>query len=146
MQTLFQMAEKWLNVPFRWHGKSKNGCDCIGLIIGILYENNIMANNKYKELNKIKYGTNLLKIDYNKMLNEILHFFKKTNDINKADLLLVKYKNSPIHFIVHEKKKNNKLEKIIHVTQENGKVFKTNFDKNISIVEKFELLKKQQND
>lgn len=141
MQTLFQMAEKWLNVPFRWHGKNKNGCDCVGLVIGILHENSIITDNKYKELNKIRYGTNLSKIDYNKILNEILLFFKKVDNIEKADLLLVKYKNSPIHFIIHEKNKNNKLEKIIHITQENGKVFKTNFDKNIAIVEKFELLK-----
>lgn len=131
--TLFQMANVWLNVPFRLHGRSKNGCDCVGLVIGILYENGLMSKNTFTALNKIKYGTNLSKINYHNLASMISMFFIKTNDISKTDLITIKTKNSPIHFVIY----NNKTNEIIHTTNEIGKTIKTNFDKNLNIIEKF---------
>ncbi len=140
MNDLFKMAEKWLNVPFRWHGRDKNGCDCIGLIIGVLYENKIMSKQHYNRVNKILYGTNLSLINPNVLEKEILFFFKKVDKLEDADLLLIRCKNSPIHFAIYSQETDNNVGKIIHVTQENGKVFKTNFDAKLNIVSKFKLL------
>ena len=74
-KTLFQMANDWLNVPFRFHGRDKNGCDCVGLVIGVLYENGLMSKQTFTALNKIKYGTNLAKITNSMLFEKLLPYF-----------------------------------------------------------------------
>ena len=137
---LFEMAEKWLNVPFRPHGRDKNGCDCIGLVIGILYENKIMSDEQFDRINSIRYGSNLSKINYNLIDEELIVFFEKVEKIQSADLLLIKCKNSPIHFAIYGQK-NNKTGQIIHVIQQNEKVCKTNFDTKLNVISKYKLRK-----
>jgi len=141
MKSLFQMTEDWIGVPFRWHGRDRNGCDCIGLIIGVLHENKIMSDKDLCYFNNIKYGTNLSKINKSFMIKEINKFFKKTSSINEADLLIIDCKNSPIHFAINQcNTDENKKKQIIHVSQEIGKVFKTNLDPQLNIIQKFKLL------
>ena len=140
MQTLFEMSLSWLNVPFRWHGRDKNGCDCIGLIIGVLYENNIIKQTDFERLDKITYGTNLSKIDIRLILQEMAHYFEEISDLECADLLLVALKNSPIHFVICERNEPTQQKKIIHISNEIGKVFETNFNQNFIIQKKFQLI------
>ena len=135
--SLFVLSKKWLNISFRVHGLNRTGCDCIGLVIGVLYENGILNNTNVEKYKKIKYGNNLLKIDKEQMLNEILQYFNEVQDITRSDLLIVKCKNSPIHFIIYEKGRIPEKAKIIHVTKEVGHVFMSNFDKNLEIIGMF---------
>ena len=136
-KTLFQMANEWLNVPFRFHGRDKNGCDCVGFVIGVLYENGLMSKQTFTALNKIKYGTNLSKITNSMLFEKLLPYFTPTNIMAKTDLIVIKTRNSPIHFAIY----NHKTDEIIHTTNEFGKVVKTTFDKNLSITAKFTLKK-----
>jgi len=137
MYHLFEFSKNWINTPFRFHGYSKNGCDCIGLIVGVLYENMVLNDVFLKKFNTIKYGNNLSKIKQNDMLELILNYFNEVKEIKEADLLLTKCKNSPIHFIIYEKGKLKENAKIIHTTQEAGRVFISNFDENIEIIKMF---------
>ena len=131
------MAEDWLGVPFRIHGRDKSGCDCIGLIIGILHENNIISHDDFTRLNKIKYGTNLSKITDYMLYKEILRFFEPTNFLNKADMLIVKTKNSPLHFVIHRYNFQSKCNEIIDVSNKVRMVRRTNLDNYLYIVSKF---------
>ncbi len=159
--TLFDMGKRWLNVPFRWHGYTRFGCDCVGLIVGILYENGIIDDEFIEKFKRIKYGTNLSKVDSTEMINYISLFFDEVDDIHYADLVLVRTRYSPIHFVIidrgnencissdvsnkdnesNKSDENNKSKSIatdggmnrniIHISEEVGRVFETGFDENL---------------
>ena len=131
------MAEDWLGVPFRMHGRDKSGCDCIGLIIGILHENNIISNDDFIRLNKIRYGTNLSKITDDVLHKEILRFFRPTQFLNKADILIMKTKNSPLHFAIHRYNIQNNGNEIIHASNEVKMVCKINLDNQLYTISEF---------
>ena len=134
------MSNSWLGVPFRWHGNTKYGCDCAGLIVGILYENDILSNEVLQKIKTISYGTNLSKIKREYIVECLLQFFHKTSQIEKADLLMIRTKNSPIHFVIYECNKLPEQAKIRHITQEVGYVFENDFDKDWQIIGMFRLL------
>ena len=104
------MSKSWLNVPFRWHGYTRFGCDCVGLVVGVLHENNIIDDIFIEKFKCVKYGTNLSKIDKIEMIDYILLFFDQIYDIEMADLLLVSTKYSPIHFVILGKSGENDLD------------------------------------
>jgi len=137
MKTLFNLAEKWLNVDFRWHGFNRFGCDCFGLIVGILYENHIADDKFLKKFQQYKYGTNLEKVNFKQIIVDINNYFKTTENLIDCDVFIIKCKNSPIHFVIYEKNKQNG--RIIHITQSVGKVFMTNFNKDLNIIKMFKL-------
>ncbi len=37
-EAIYNKLSNWINVPFRFKQYSKAGCDCVGLLVGILYE------------------------------------------------------------------------------------------------------------
>ncbi len=121
------MSQSWLNVPFRWHGFTRFGCDCVGLIIGVLYENSILKDKNVAEIKKISYGTNLQNVKSELMFVYLSKFFHFVENIKDADLLLVKTKYSPIHFVIYQHGMLENEAKIIHITQEIGKVFQNDF-------------------
>lgn len=139
MSTLFEMANSWLGVPFRWHGRDRKGCDCIGLIIGILYENKYLSQSSFNHINTIKYGTNLAKINQLEIMQLLTIYFTQTSRLDTSDLLLIRSKASPFHFIIHEREKKAKHNKIIHITQELGHVFQTNFNDSFNVIANFQL-------
>ena len=132
---LFNTAKKWLKTPFRWHGRTKYGCDCVGFIIGVLSELKIIDNSFLNEFDKIYYGNNLSKIDNDFLMTNIERYFikldkKDKNQLEKTDLILLQTKNSPIHFAFY----SQKYKQIIHSTRENGVViidFNIEKDKNV---------------
>ena len=127
-KTLFEMSQNWINNAFRFRGYTHKGCDCCGLIIGVLYENDILDDDFIKKYKQIKFGTNLSKITNDVVLDNILLYFDRTDDILKSDLLLIQTKNSPIHFMIYEKGKKKNEARIIHTTKEIGRVFVANFE------------------
>ena len=138
-KSLFELSRSWVNVPFRWHGYTKLGVDCIGLVVGVLYENNIISDNFLQKFKRYRYGNNLEKVDFNKMFRDLFQYFIEVNEEQSADLLLTKCKNSPIHFIIFEKGKEQRNASIIHVNQQVNNVFLTKFDKNLKIIKLFQL-------
>ena len=140
--TLFEIAKNWLNIPFRVHGHSKKGCDCVGLVVSVLLDAKIIDDDFFNKFISIKYGKNLQKVDRDKMMEMILSVFDETNDFNDCDLLLARGKNSPIHFMIVEKTAD-KNKKIIHTTRENGFSCCVNFDYNLMhFIDKMFVLKK----
>lgn len=137
--TLFEMAQDWIGIDFRLHGYTKFGCDCIGLVIGILKDNNIIDEKFIKKFKSYRYGNNLKNINEEQVVNDLAFCFDETNDIKNADLLLVETRNSPFHFVIIERNKNLNDCKIIHTTQETGKSFLSSYDYSFKIKKMFKL-------
>lgn len=142
-EILFETAKQWLNTSFRWHGYTKYGCDCSGFIVGVLKEIDVIDDEFLLDFKQLYYGNNLSKIDSNFLHTQITKYFKildknSNQELKKTDLILLKTKNSPIHFAFYSQ--NEK--KIIHSTRENGVVM-IDFDieKNTEIIDCFELKK-----
>ena len=134
------MSNSWLGVPFRWHGTTKFGCDCAGLVIGVLYENNILDSSTLQKIKTISYGSNLSRVKREDIVGCLLRFFHKTSRIEYADLIMVKTRNSPIHFVIYERYKIPEHAKIRHTTQEVGCVFENDFNLDWQIIGMFCLL------
>lgn len=43
MDDVVAQARQWLGVPFRHQGRSRKGCDCLGLLIGVAAEQGLLA-------------------------------------------------------------------------------------------------------
>ena len=125
---LFELAKSWIGVKFRWHGYTRSGCDCVGLIAGILLENKIATDKDFQTFHSIKYGTNLELV--NKQVAETLlnKYFTEINKLDNGCLILAKTRNSPMHFMIYGIE--NQQASIIHATAEVGAVFQQNCDYN----------------
>lgn len=124
---LYSAAKKWLGVPFRWHGYSKNGCDCIGLIVGILHENGVMTQEDVAKHEICKYGHNVSRIGEQYVNHIMLKYFNKYEGEELKNGLVFRMKdyNAPYHFAIYGDRQ------IIHTTSEVGCVFRANFDDNL---------------
>ena len=123
-KTIIKVAEKWVRTPFRWHGITKKGCDCSGLIIGVLNDLNAVDKLIMLEVQRFHYGNNLKSVNKGALLMLLLLKFEIVDDIENADLLMLETKHSPIHFAFY----NQKTKQIIHSTRNQG-VVNNNFDK-----------------
>ena len=124
---LYHEAEKWLGVPFRWHGHTKGGCDCIGLIVGILHENGVMTQEDLAQHEICKYGHNVSRISEQYVSNMMLKYFNKYegNELKNGLVFRMKDYNALYHFAIYGNRQ------IIHTTSEVGCVFQANFDDNL---------------
>ncbi|MBL0725387.1 MAG: hypothetical protein JJW01_00290 [Alphaproteobacteria bacterium] len=89
----------WIGVQFRYRGYTKSGCDCAGLILGILQENNICDKDLIKKyLNHSVRNSEY--IDEEKILNSLDKVFKRgvVDDVRLSDILVMK---SSCNNIVH---------------------------------------------
>ena len=134
---LYFAAEKWLGVPFRWHGYSKSGCDCIGLIVGILHEKNVITFEDFALFERCRYGHNVSRISEQYVNCMIMKYFNKYEGKKLKDGLVFRMKdyNAPYHFAIYGDGQ------IIHTTSEIGCVFRSNFDDNLrlKVCDMFEL-------
>lgn len=126
---LYSAAEKWLGVPFRWHGHTNDGCDCIGLIVGILCENGVMTQEDLAQHEICKYGHNVSRIGEQYVNHIMLKFFNKYEgkELKNGLVLRMKDYNAPYHFAIYGDGQ------IIHATSEVGCVFRANFDDNLRL-------------
>ena len=124
---LYSAAEKWLGVPFRWHGYTKGGCDCIGLIVGILCENGVIDLKDLSMHECCKYGHNVSRIDEQHVNHMMLKYFNKYEGewLKNGLVFRMKDYNAPYHFAIYGDGQ------IIHATSEVGCVFRANFDDNL---------------
>ena len=93
------ILQSWIGTPFRYRGYTKEGCDCVGLILGILQEVSIDVNSlleKYlnHDVGRAKY------IDATKIFSCLDNRFKKSNiqDANIGDIVVL---NSSSGNILH---------------------------------------------
>ena len=121
---LYSAAEKWLGVPFRWHGHTKGGCDCIGLIVGILHEKRVITWEDLSLYEIYKYGHNVSRISEQYVNHMMLKYFNKYEGDGLKNGLVFRMKdhNAPYHFAIYGDSQ------IIHTTSEVGCVFRANFD------------------
>ncbi len=124
---LYSAAEKWLGVPFRWHGHTNGGCDCIGLIVGILCENGVIDLKDLSMHECCKYGHNVSRIDEQHVNHMMLKYFNKYEGewLKNGIVFRMKDYNAPYHFAIYGDGQ------IIHATSEVGCVFRANFDDNL---------------
>lgn len=124
---LYCAAEKWLGVPFRWHGHTRGGCDCIGLIVGILCENGVMDLKDLSQHEICKYGHNVSRISEKYVDCMMLKYFNKYEgeELTNGLVFRMKDRNAPYHFAIYGDNQ------IIHTTSEVGCVFRANFDDNL---------------
>ena len=113
---LYSAAEKWLGVPFRWHGYTKGGCDCIGLIVGILCENGVMTQEDIAQHEICKYGHNVSRISEKYVDCMMLKYFNKyeRKELKNGLVFRMKDYNAPYHFAIYGDGQ------IIHTTSEVG--------------------------
>lgn len=89
-------AREWIGTPFKYYGRTKKtiytrgGCDCIGLLVGILAELNYNVNGKpIKFFDTDKYSK--LK-NYGKLSENLSKYFvnKCICDLNVGDIVIFK--------------------------------------------------------
>ena len=125
---LFELAKSWIGVKFRWHGYTRAGCDCVGLVAGILLENKIATDKDFQTFHNIKYGTNLQKVNQKVASMLLNNYFTQISKLEDGCLILSKTRNSPMHFMIYGIQ--NQQSSIIHTTAEIGAVFQQNCDYN----------------
>lgn len=138
---LFELAKSWIGVKFRWHGYTRAGCDCVGLVAGILLENKIAKEEDLKTLHNIKYGTNLELVNKQVATALLNKYFTEITQLENGCLILAKTRNSPMHFMIYGIE--NQQSSIIHTTAEIGAVFQQNcdFDKHANTINFCEIVK-----
>ena len=124
---LYSAAEQWLGVPFRWHGHTKSGCDCIGLIVGILCENGVITQEDIVRHEICKYGHNVSRISEKYVDCMMMKYFNRYEGKELKNGLVFRMKdyNAPYHFAIYGDGQ------IIHATSAVGCVFRANFDDNL---------------
>lgn len=116
-------AREWLGTPFVHQGRLKNeGCDCLGLIMGVASELGLKINNipisEYDEKNypRVPDGKKL-----QEKLSEIL-FKKEKFNAKAGDIFLMNFGGNPQHMGIFSDYNNSPALAIIHCYSQVGKV------------------------
>ena len=117
------IAKKWIGVPFLNGGTTIYGCDCIGLIIGILKEYNInIKDNEYFELGFYDH------LNLDNIYLVLAKYCEKIDviDVKIGDLIMFSSYKNTAHFAIIT---NLQPLSIVHANQSAGKVVETISDK-----------------
>lgn len=82
---LCRLAKEWLGVKYEHRGTTRNGCDCTGLIIGILREMGYLKNYKLRNYSK---DWNLHAGADNHIMEEVEKVSNKIENPDSGDLVL----------------------------------------------------------
>ena len=117
---IIKEAQKWTNTPFKFKGKTIKGCDCGGLIYGVIYN----INSKHKFLDYFEaYGNNFIVIE--EIINKNLENLNlKSISASIGDVLLFKLDKNYFHFGIMLQEN-----KFIHACVTKNKVILTDFSK-----------------
>jgi len=102
-EEIVREARTWLGTSFHHQGRIKNvGCDCIGLVVGVVHELDIPSldgNGKLSQHDNTNYGRmpdgKSLKAQLDRFLNPI-----SLKDIQPGDILLLKFEKEPQHVAI----------------------------------------------
>lgn len=136
-EKIVQEARSWIDTPFKAQGRLKNnGCDCLGLVMGIARNLNLKSKNgvPITVFDTLDYDIKRQNINLSSILDSLL---LKSEEISSGNLVLMNFDSIPQHLaitsehphykfgIVHSDLKSNKvvehglspdlLEKIQHI-------------------------------
>jgi len=116
-------ARTWLNTPFVHQGRVKNqGCDCLGLILGVGRELGVKIGTKpIEEFDEISYSMQPDGKILKKKLDEIL-VQKKKHEAKPGDIFLMNFGSNPQHLGFISDYPSNPAFGIIHCYSQVGKV------------------------
>lgn len=113
---MVNIARQWIGTPFLSGGITKYGCDCMGLIIGVLKERGVNINpQEYFELGQYNHLNNQFVIE---SISKYCHKIEKI-DLHAGDIANISGPTNTAHFAII-----SGLEpfSIIHAHQSVGKV------------------------
>jgi hypothetical protein len=96
----------WQGVRFRYRGYNKNGCDCIGLIVGVLIEMNVMQLADINDFNNIRYPVHLKNYNHALSMKHMIDKFFVRNvfvdlaNLENGDVVYMRTKNGQYHFAI----------------------------------------------
>lgn len=90
-------AEKWIDVPFKWQGRVKRGCDCKGLIAGVA-----IACGRDEGLSvPALAGDYTTSVDENRLRAGLASLFNRATDRQPGDVLLVRMGGKAQHLAIY---------------------------------------------
>lgn len=147
-QDLVKQARTWIGTPYHHQGRVKKvGADCIGLLVGVLKDLNVLSNVKDKDGNFIplyRFDDSVYSFNPNghKLQKIIRQFFrpKDVKDIEPGDIVLMCWAKFPQH-VAYVSDYNDKLG-LIHIHRHAGKCVEHNLDETWKsrIVEAYEVV------
>jgi NlpC/P60 family putative phage cell wall peptidase len=123
-------AKQWLGTPYKHQASMQNiGCDCIGLVYGVLKQNNLIPSEFNKE--ELRDYSRISK-DFS-LITKFRKYFKEI-DLDSAksgDIFVMRFRKYPQHvgFLDFSRSNNDRKEiYIIHSYQAIGKVVSHNLN------------------
>lgn len=90
-------AEEWLNVPFRWQGAVRAGCDCKGLVAGIARELERPEASSVEALAG-DYGG---RVDVRRLKAGLARLFDQVGERQPGDVLLLRMGGAAQHLAIY---------------------------------------------
>ncbi len=127
-QNIANVSTSWLGTKFKHQGRMKHvGCDCIGLIIGVLSELDFTINGEL--INRLDNKT-YAKTPKNHLLERSLdNIFKPINLVQIGDIILMRFHREPQHVGFISRINGNGIY-IIHAYQKIGSVIEHKITEN----------------
>ncbi len=120
---IVKQARTWMGTPFVHQGRVKGeGCDCLGLIIGVGKECGVKIQNRpiddfdNRTYSKTPDGK-FLKLQLDELLNK-----KNRSEAKPGDIFLMNFGGNPQHLGIFSDYPNSPAMAIIHCYSQSGKV------------------------
>ena len=131
MQALHHKAREWLGTPYLHQGRSKQvGCDCIGLVIGVLHEIGVTYGGQ--SLFDIDENDYSMQPDGRRLLKALNNYLKpeKLNILEANQILLMRFEKEPQHvgIVGSQTYGSETCHTLIHCYQSVGKVVEHHLD------------------
>jgi hypothetical protein len=94
-QSVISEARTWLNTPWKHQGRTKQGCDCVGPLLGV--REVLLKKSRYEF--RCDYTFNNPDLELMHTLDTFL-ISKPIEDIKIADILLFKFDMAPRHVAI----------------------------------------------
>jgi len=107
------LAEEWIDVPFKWQGTVRKGCDCKGLIVGIARELNRPEAESLEALRGDYGGV----VPVHDLKAGLARLFDKADERQPGDVLLLKMGGLAQHLAIYcptEARPNRVIEAMPH--------------------------------
>ena len=112
-QRIAAEAETWIGTPFHWQGRVKAGCDCKGLVAGVA-----IACGRDEGLSvQALAGDYGEKVDSDRLVRGLASLFRRVDDMQAGDVLLLKVGGKPQHLAIYAPKdgKPSRIIQALHV-------------------------------
>lgn len=96
MDSIAAKAEEWIDVPFRWQGSVRAGCDCKGLVAGIARELGRPEADSVEALAG-NYGE---VVPVGELKAGLARLFDRASEPQPGDVLLIRVSGKPQHLAI----------------------------------------------